>query len=255
MEKKIYLFEGRHVLADLYKVKIDLNNVEYLKKVLLGAIRKSNSIFEKFIVKRYKPRGLTIIAIIKESHFTIHTYPEHHGCNLDIFVCGKEADPTKGLKYIIEKLKPIEVNAMEIYRGNRKDLEMSPIKRTNKMNPLGYTLELDCYDCKRYGRLDDIDSVYNFLEILVKKLEMEKQSPPQLVKTDSKRFPDKTGLSGSINIVQSGIYIHTFTKTKFLWLTIESCKNFDSDIVEDFVTGWFRPDWIDSQWTLRGVDV
>ena len=38
------------------------------------------------------PHGLTAVFILSESHFSIHTYPEHDYVSLDCYVCNPEVD-------------------------------------------------------------------------------------------------------------------------------------------------------------------
>ena len=36
----------------------------------------------------FPPDGITAVALLSESHASIHTYPEHQSCFVDIFTCG-----------------------------------------------------------------------------------------------------------------------------------------------------------------------
>lgn len=36
----------------------------------------------------FEPTGLSIVAILAESHASLHTYPEHGVYMLDVFTCG-----------------------------------------------------------------------------------------------------------------------------------------------------------------------
>ena len=35
-----------------------------------------------------KPQGVSIVVALKESHFSIHTWPEHGAAIIDLFTCG-----------------------------------------------------------------------------------------------------------------------------------------------------------------------
>src|SRR3989304_10464434 len=74
-------------------------------------------------------------------------------------------------------------------RGRKKDMT-----KQNMTNPVfGYQLLLDLYDCKE-GVCDDLQLCYNFLDEIVGHLGMEKQTPPNIFRSDEVRFPDKAGL-------------------------------------------------------------
>ena len=36
----------------------------------------------------FPPDGMTIVMLLSESHASIHTYPEHNSCFVDLFTCG-----------------------------------------------------------------------------------------------------------------------------------------------------------------------
>ncbi len=36
---------------------------------------------------RFEPYGLTRVLILSESHFSIHTYPEHNFVSVDLYIC------------------------------------------------------------------------------------------------------------------------------------------------------------------------
>lgn len=42
------------------------------------------------ITKRFTPYGTTLVHILKESHITVHTYPEHKQVFIDLFLCSTE---------------------------------------------------------------------------------------------------------------------------------------------------------------------
>lgn len=126
-------------------------------------------------------------------------------------------------------------------------------KKLKRPEPFGYQLLLDLYDCKP-GASDDLGLCYEFLERIIKVLDVEPQSPPFIFRTDGVRYPDKAGLSGWIPLVESGIQIHTLSPKEFISIDIYSCRKFDIEPVKTFVRAYFRPKRMDEQFLERGVD-
>ena len=40
----------------------------------------------------FEPDGMTAVVLLSESHASIHTYPEHRACFVDIFTCGSRCE-------------------------------------------------------------------------------------------------------------------------------------------------------------------
>ena len=115
----------------------------------------------------------------------------------------------------------------------------------------GYHLMLDLYRCdpKTVGNLA---VCYYYLDTLPEIIGIHTQSPPFLIFTDEKKYPDKAGLSGWIPIVESGISIHTLTPTNFISIDVYSCKKFDSKKIKSFTIKTFKPKKIEEKFVLRG---
>jgi len=64
-------------------------------------------------------RGVTVYAILSESHIAIHTYPEAGFAAIDIYVCGRHCNPRRGLEYLRERLRPTSISFSEMVRGQR----------------------------------------------------------------------------------------------------------------------------------------
>ena len=61
--------------------------------------------------------GVSIIALIEESHIALHTWPESMYATLDIYSCGEESNPDAAFSYIVNKLKPKSVTSSFIDRS------------------------------------------------------------------------------------------------------------------------------------------
>ncbi len=118
LEQVFTLELGRHIIADIIVEDGSvLKDVNYLRNLLYNAAKLANlnvisdnyTIFEN-------TGGVSLLLFISESHVSIHTWPEYSFAAVDIFTCGKDADPWKAYDYIIRELKARVVNKKEIKR-------------------------------------------------------------------------------------------------------------------------------------------
>lgn len=123
------------------------------------------------------------------------------------------------------------------------------------IKPFGKELLLDCYDCD-YKSVDDLESVYEFLEEAVLVLGVQKQTPP-FVFHSPPEFPDKAGISAWVPLIESGIQCHTLTAKNFISIDFYTCGELTPkmrNVLKELVTLCFSPEKIDSQFILRGVE-
>lgn len=109
---------GYNIFADMYGCATNLlDDVRYLKRLLIEAADVGNMHIVKVFFHRYTPQGITGLVIVKESHIALHTWPEYGFASVDIFLCGNNSDPYKTLRYIESGLKPLKVVTKSIERG------------------------------------------------------------------------------------------------------------------------------------------
>lgn len=92
---------GRHVTMDLREVSFEkLDNVEYLRSIMVEAVDRSGAtiVGESFI--RFHPQGVTGVLVLSESHLSIHTYPEEGFAAIDCYTCGTTVDPEIACDYL-----------------------------------------------------------------------------------------------------------------------------------------------------------
>ena len=89
---------GKLVIADGKAVFEKLNDAEFLKDCMLKAADKGKLNVLATNIHRFEPQGITGILVLQESHFSIHTWPEHGYIAIDIFACGNEGDPVVAVK-------------------------------------------------------------------------------------------------------------------------------------------------------------
>ena len=97
-------YAGKHCYGDLIIEKWPGD--EQVMQACEAAIDKSKMTVESCTRKQFKPHGTTMVWILSESHFTLHTYPEHGYLTVDCYTCGNEGDPKAAIAALVDILKP-----------------------------------------------------------------------------------------------------------------------------------------------------
>ena len=84
-----YQFWGRHFIASYNKCNIERLTSPGLLTALREAIEASGASLLSEAVHTFPNAGLTAVFLLSESHASIHTYPEHSACFVDLFTCGE----------------------------------------------------------------------------------------------------------------------------------------------------------------------
>ncbi|AOL17636.1 S-adenosylmethionine decarboxylase proenzyme [Sulfolobus sp. A20] len=95
---------GKQVYGSLYECDEDiLKDNKKIEEIIKGAAREGN--MNVLDIKSWKiGEGASIVAIILESHITVHTWPEYKFATVDVYSCGAHTDPYRAFMYIVEKL-------------------------------------------------------------------------------------------------------------------------------------------------------
>tara|TARA_E500000331_G_C17037643_1_gene618070 strand:+ start:104 stop:550 length:447 start_codon:yes stop_codon:yes gene_type:complete len=112
-------YAGTHILLDLWSTDFK-NSIRSLKKIIKEAIDISGATLLHMHLHRFgKDQGISGVAVLAESHISIHTWPERGYIAFDIFMCG-DTNPQAAAEYLIEKLKAKKKIIKEIKRGVTK---------------------------------------------------------------------------------------------------------------------------------------
>ncbi|MCS7094889.1 MAG: adenosylmethionine decarboxylase [Thaumarchaeota archaeon] len=103
---------GKHVYGNLYGCdRSALWDEELLEKTVREAIQVARvNLLELRKWKLNGPKGgVSILAIVTESHIAIHTWPEYGYATVDVFTCGEKSDPMAAFELISGLLKPTKI--------------------------------------------------------------------------------------------------------------------------------------------------
>ena len=115
--------QSKHLLLELYKCDFEkLNDESFLRCTLSRAAKLAKATVLNLISNKFEPQGVTAIALLAESHISIHTWPESNYSAVDIFTCGKNMLPELASKYLIDALKAQEHSLRVIERNPPADV-------------------------------------------------------------------------------------------------------------------------------------
>lgn len=112
------LHHGRHLLADLYDCAARLDSIDLVEKLLRAAVVASGATLIDLRLHHFGPgQGVTGVALLAESHLSIHSWPEHGFAALDFFLCGPNNDADAALDVIVAGLQPGRIETHDHRRG------------------------------------------------------------------------------------------------------------------------------------------
>lgn len=108
-------YAGRHLLIDLWGAD-GLDDVRRIEAALSDAVEACGATLLHVHVHRFGSGGVSGIAVLAESHISIHTWPERAYAAIDIFMCGT-CDPHDALPVLKRALAPETIQLAEQKRG------------------------------------------------------------------------------------------------------------------------------------------
>ena len=101
---------GAHLIIDLYEAE-QLDDIEHIEAALRRCVEAAGATLLHIHLHHFEPNGgVSGVAVLAESHISIHTWPENAYAALDIFMCGN-ANPDACVPVLREAFKP------EAHRG------------------------------------------------------------------------------------------------------------------------------------------
>ena len=95
----------RHILFTLKGCPYGLLNDEaHIRNVLANAATLSESTLIDISSHKFVPHGVTAVALLAESHISIHTWPEDGIAVCDVFTCGEKTSPRSAATYMYEAM-------------------------------------------------------------------------------------------------------------------------------------------------------
>lgn len=109
-------FAGTHLLVELWEAD-NLNDPETVESALRKMTEACEASLLHLHIHQFSPGGgISGVAVLAESHMSIHTWPERNYAAIDIFLCGGR-DPYKAIPEIKRAFLPGAILLNEQKRG------------------------------------------------------------------------------------------------------------------------------------------
>lgn len=97
-------FSGKHLICDIRGIRIDYTFGEVMNLMEYICDEYEFQVLHKSYYKFDDRQAFTILFLLGESHFSVHTYPEKQTIALDLYTCREYEDETEYLE-ILEILR------------------------------------------------------------------------------------------------------------------------------------------------------
>jgi len=107
---------GRHWIVEFYGAH-SLGDAQVIRRALKKAASRSHATLLKIQLHRFGVGGgVTGVALLAESHISIHTWPERAYAAIDIFMCGRKCSPREALASLRAELSPTRARVRRLLR-------------------------------------------------------------------------------------------------------------------------------------------
>ncbi len=116
IERNGVRYAGIHLIVDLWGAE-RLDDLAHVEAALRSAVTAAKATLLHIHLHHFTPnQGISGVAVLAESHISIHTWPENGYAALDVFMCGG-AEPQATIEVLRAAFKPDRLAVEEILRG------------------------------------------------------------------------------------------------------------------------------------------
>jgi S-adenosylmethionine decarboxylase len=110
------VFAGEHLIIDLWDAS-RLDDLAHIEAALTTAVTAAKATLLHIHLHHFTPNGgVSGVAVLAESHISIHTWPERNYAALDVFMCG-DSDPSKTIPVLRQAFQPGRIVVNDLLRG------------------------------------------------------------------------------------------------------------------------------------------
>lgn len=116
IEKDGEVFAGTHLIADFWQAS-ELDNLELMEAAMRQAVQVAGATLLHIHLHHFTPNGgISGVAVLAESHLSVHSWPERGFAAFDVFMCG-DAKPELAIDELAKAFQPQRLDVKEYRRG------------------------------------------------------------------------------------------------------------------------------------------
>lgn len=120
VERDGAVFAGTHLLLDFWGAD-HLDDLRIVEQALRQSVDQCDATLLHIHLHHFTPNGgVSGVAVLAESHISVHTWPERSFAAFDIFMCG-DTRPERAIAVLKRAFSPEKVKVTEKLRGVVRD--------------------------------------------------------------------------------------------------------------------------------------
>jgi len=110
-------FAGTHLIIDMWGAS-HLDDIPRMEKAFRDAVKDCCATLLHIHMHHFTPNGgISGVAVLAESHISVHTWPERNYAAFDLFMCG-DSEPQRAIPIFEKAFRPERLIVNEYLRGN-----------------------------------------------------------------------------------------------------------------------------------------
>ncbi len=119
---------GYQTLVEFYRCDTAIiNDTLRIKQLLLTSAELAGLTVVEAVVHHFSPIGVSGVVVVKESHISVHTWPEYGYVALDFFTCNSAYSLTTAIDFLTNELNAESTESKTLVRGE----QIHDLKREN----------------------------------------------------------------------------------------------------------------------------
>ncbi len=110
------VFAGTHLIIEVVD-GTGLDDETRIQRAFRDCVEECGATLLHIHTHKFSPQGVSGVAVLAESHISVHTWPEIGYGAFDVFMCG-DAEPWRAVDVLAHAFKTSDVRVKELLRGD-----------------------------------------------------------------------------------------------------------------------------------------